>query len=41
MPLIAQQAMEAQERVEALTKELKTQSSELKTLTENYNCEES
>lgn len=38
-PLITQQAVEAQERVEALTKELKAQSSELKTLTENYNSE--
>ena len=38
-PLIGQQAVEAQERVEALTKELKAQSSELKTLTENYNSE--
>ena len=34
-----QQTIEAQERVEALTKQLKSQSSELKTLTENYNSE--
>ena len=39
MQLITQQAVEAQERVEALTKELKSQSSELKALTENYNNE--
>ena len=36
---LVQQAIEAQERVEVLTKELKAQSSELKTLTENYNSE--
>ena len=39
MSLSVQQAVEAQERVDTLTKELKTQSSELKTLTENYNSE--
>ena len=39
MPLLTQQAVEAQEEVDALTKELKAQSSELKTLTENYNSE--
>ena len=31
--------MEAQERVEALSKELKAQAQELKTTTENYNSE--
>ena len=39
MLLSVQQAVEAQERVDTLTKELKTQSSELKALTENYNSE--
>lgn len=31
--------MEAQERIEALSKELKAQAQELKTATENYNSE--
>lgn len=37
--MLHKQTVEAQERVEALTKQLKTQSSELKALTENYNSE--
>lgn len=37
--LLHKQTIEAQEKVEALTKQLKSQSSELKALTENYNSE--